>query len=158
MIRGLAGLILGLAFAAAAPGLRGSFVLLQSKADLIWSADPTVKDGSRALLLGRVDDPSQDSSAMIKWEPGTGFPWHQHPGHACQGVVLEGTVVVTTACGTSKELSAGSFFFIGGPHPHALRCKAGGAQCFMYVHDPNQKHFLGSECGQSPPPGEVRED
>jgi mannose-6-phosphate isomerase-like protein (cupin superfamily) len=123
---------------------QGSFVYLRSGDELEWIKDPAVDGGSRAPLLGDSGHIARDAVAMLRWSPGAMIALHGHKGHACHGVILEGTVVVTT-CDQRKELPAGSFFFIGGETLHAFQCAQSGA-CRIYMTEPNAKEFAKDGC------------
>lgn len=127
-------------------GGEGSFVIMRSPSDLQWTKDPDIPGGFRARVMGEGTRPREHDVMMLRWQPSTRVPPHRHKGEMCHGVVLEGMIVAATACGESKELPAGSFFFFGGEAIHSLRCMEGGAGCRLYWSQPSIREPVALDC------------
>lgn len=130
--------------AAAGPASRqeeGHLALLRSPKDMAWALDPEVNGGQRAMVLSRGASSSDRETAMFLWPPGGHVTAHRHTGTICDGVVIEGTIIVTTGCGSlrvQKELPTGSYFLIGGDTVHSLSCRSEGASCRIFWSQPNK--------------------
>jgi quercetin dioxygenase-like cupin family protein len=88
-------------------------------ADLKWTESPSRKGAWMAVVEG---DPKQGPSHFfLKYEKGFDGGNHHHTSdHG--GYVLSGTVFLTVD-GKETRLPPGSFFWIKGMKPHAVRCE-----------------------------------
>jgi quercetin dioxygenase-like cupin family protein len=125
-----------------------SLAILHPAPDLVWTKDPDVPGGLRAGLMGDGTRPDEVYVMMARWEAGTYISPHRHMG-MCHGVIVEGTIVVTTKCGESAESSVlppGSFFAIGNRTVHSFRCLEGGGRCQLYFSQPNTRERVLEDC------------
>jgi quercetin dioxygenase-like cupin family protein len=130
----------------AATAGEGSYSFLRTPEELEWYRDSDLQGGERADLLGRKSvDPSETSVVMRRWEPGAKLSFHRHKGSGCHGVVLKGTLLVASQCAPTKELPAGSYFFIAGQAVHSFECKPGAA-CEFYMSEPNTVELVVPDC------------
>ncbi|NVB84134.1 MAG: DUF4437 domain-containing protein [Kofleriaceae bacterium] len=106
--------------------------------ELTWEPlDPKNATGPQVAQVWG-DKTSGPNGLLIKIPAGNPTFWHMHRNdhHA---VVLEGGVFNNLESGKEpKDLPAGSYIFEPGGNKHTANCKAGGAECLVYMH------FLGA--------------
>ena len=120
--------------------------ILLSPSDMEWKKDPSIPDTDRARVMGSTVRPGARDVFMLRMGAGKEIPAHYHSGGFCNGVVVRGTVVVTTSCSEEKVLPPGSFFFVGGETVHSFRCIAGDGRCELFLAQPNAAERIGVEC------------
>ena len=123
------------------------YSILRAPSDLHWVTDSTLPGTKWARVIGDGTKVREKDVMMAVWDAGTEIPPHRHGG-ACDGVVMEGVVIVTTECEKAKELPSGSFFMIGGDSLHSFRC-APGSSCRIYISQPNARERVTETCPAS---------
>ncbi len=107
-------------------GKTGATLLVPT--DLKWTDIPNRPGAKIAVVEG--DPKAGPSHFYLKYDRGFDGGLHHHTSdHG--GYILSGTVIITVD-GKETRLPPGSFFFIDGKKPHAVKCDPSG-DCLMAV-------------------------